>query len=227
MTELDGTPSALLLGHPIRVVVDGAGLLRWIRATLAEDGAQGQATIVSTVLRVLDGKLTPDDRVVTSLAEDIGDCLGILPRCNRTSLGALYSIVCRDLLPAADAARLERDIAGRRAYAELFSPGPFGAACAAWSVAPAAAPGTGHPTGEVPTLVLRGAADPFSAPLTDLAAATGGVPGVYTLAIPNMAYNVLSNGCVRTIRDAWLDAPTGPPADTSCLARIPSVSLGD
>ncbi len=225
MAEVDATPSAILLGHPIRVVVDGAGLLRWIRATLADDGGQGPAAIVSTVLRVLDGKLTADDGVVTALAADTADCLGVLPRCNRTSLGALYSIVCRDLLPAADTARLGRDIAGRRAYAELFSPGPFGAACSAWSVPPAA-PGIDRPSGDVPTLVLRGAADPFSAPLTDLAAANGGGPGVYTLEIPNVAYNVLSVGCVRTIRDAWLDAPAGPPADTSCLARIPSVQLG-
>ena len=219
MTDVDGTPSALLLGHSIRVVVDGVGLLRWIRATLAEDGGQGPATIVSTVLRVLDGKLTPDDRVVTSLAEDIGDCLGILPGatgpasvpCTRSC-----AVTCCPRPTPRGSSRHSRP-AG---LCRFFSPGPFGAACSRMVGGAGRRTRHGPPDGRGPDARPAGRRGPVQRAAEDLAAATGGVPGVYTLAIPNMAYNVLSNGCVRTIRDAWLDAPTGPPADTSCLAQI-------
>jgi pimeloyl-ACP methyl ester carboxylesterase len=223
--DVDGTERAILLGHPIRVVVDGAGLLRWIRATLTAEEGQGAGRIVTTVLRVLDGKLGPEDGVVVSLSSDTGDCLGILPHCTGVSIGAMYSIVCRDLLPAVDHATLDRDIAGREVYAELFSPGPLGAACSAWSVpaGPAASPLTGA---AVPMLILRGWIDPFSAPPGDVAAAVGDAESVHSIEVPNMSYNALAHGCPRSIRDAWLDTPTESPADTSCLAGIAPLNLG-
>ena len=75
-------------------------------------------------------------------------------------------------------------------------------------------------TGGVPTLVLRGALDPYSAPLGDVAAATAGAAKVYPLEIPNQSYNVLGyTECPRAIRNAWIDSPTAPP-DTSCLTGI-------
>jgi hypothetical protein len=137
----------------------------------------------------------------------------------------MFSIVCRDLLPAVDHTRLDRDIARRQAYAELFSPGPLGPACSAWSVpsAPVASASIGA---DVPTLILRGWIDPFSAPPGDVAAAVGDTGNVHSLEVPNMSYNALSVGCARTIRDAWLDAPTAAPSDTSCLAQIPPLRLG-
>ena len=76
-------------------------------------------------------------------------------------------------------------------------------------------------TGGVPTLVLRGALDPYSAPLSDVAAATAGAAKVYPLEIPNQSYNVLGyTECPRAIRNAWIDSPTAPPA-TSCLTGAP------
>jgi pimeloyl-ACP methyl ester carboxylesterase len=223
--DVDGTERATLLGHPVRVIVDGTGLLRWIRATLTEAEGQDAGRIVTTVVRVLDGKLGPQDSVVVSLSSDTGDCLGVLPRCIGVSTGAMFSIVCRDLLPAVDHTRLDRDIARRQAYAELFSPGPLGPACSAWSVpsAPVASASIGA---DVPTLILRGWIDPFSAPPGDVAAAVGDTGNVHSLEVPNMSYNALSVGCARTIRDAWLDAPTAAPSDTSCLAQIPPLHLG-
>ncbi|MDQ6795280.1 MAG: alpha/beta fold hydrolase [Chloroflexota bacterium] len=222
--DVDGTERATLLGHPVRVVVDGAGLLRWIRATLTDGEGHRAGTIITTVLSVLDGKVGVQDPHVLSLASDVGDCLGILPHCTGVSTGAMYSIVCRDLLPAIDHTRLDRDVAGRRPYAELFSPGPLGVACSAWSVpaAPAASPSI---AADVPTLILRGWIDPFSAPPGDVAAAIAGTANAYQLEIPNQSYNALATGCPRTISDAWLDSPAASPADTSCLAHISPFDL--
>jgi hypothetical protein len=64
------------------------------------------------------------------------------------------------------------------------------------------------------------------APPADLAGAVSGATDVYGLEIPNVSYNVLSFACPRTIRDAWVDSPSATPADTSCLARMPPLELG-
>ena len=223
--DVDATDRAALLGHSIRVVVDGAGLLRWIRATMTAYEGRNAGLIVPTVSRVLDGKLGPRDSVVVDLSSDSGDCLGILPRCTGVSAGAMYSIVCRDLLPVVDHARLDRDIAGRPPYVELFSPGPLGPACSAWSVAAATTAPTRLAVG-APTLIFRGTIDPFSAPPADLAGAVADRTNIYSLDVPNVSYNALAIGCPRVIRDAWLDSPTGPAADVSCLAHIPPLQLG-
>jgi pimeloyl-ACP methyl ester carboxylesterase len=223
--DVDATDRAALLGHPIRVVVDGAGLLRWIRATLTAGEGRNAGLIVPTVSRVLDGKLGPRDSVVVDLSSDSGDCLGILPRCTGVSAGAMYSIVCRDLLPAVDHTRLDRDIASRQPYVELFSPGPLGPACSAWSVAAATTAPTRVASG-APTLIFRGTIDPFSVPPADLAEAVAGRTNIYSLDVPNMSYNALALACPRVIRDAWLDSPSGPAADVSCLAQIPPPQLG-
>lgn len=223
--DVDGTVRAKVVGHPIRVVVDGVGLLRWIRATLTDEEGRSAGRVITTVLRVLDGKLGPDDDLVVRLSSDTGDCLGILPRCADVSLGAMYSVVCRDLLPGVDHTRLDRGIGGRQPYVELSAPGPLGAACSAWSVPEAQTAGAAIST-TVPTLILRGSIDPFSAPPADLSAAAGGSTNVYSLEIPNGSYNILSFGCPRMIRDAWVDAPLAAPADSSCLAQIPPLRLG-
>ena len=223
--DVDGTERAKLVGHPIRVVVDGAGLLRWVRATLTDEEGRAALRIIVTVLRVLDGRVGASDDLVVRLSDDTGDCLGILPSCRDVSHGAMYSIACRDLLPGVDQARVERDVGGRQPYVALFSPGPLGAICPAWSVpaAPTAAIGNGEP---VPTLILRGTIDPFSAPPADLSDAIGSAADVYDVEIPNASYDVLSFGCPRSIRDAWVDSPSAPPADTSCLAQMPLLPLG-
>jgi DNA-directed RNA polymerase specialized sigma24 family protein len=40
------------------------------------------------------------------------------------------------------------------------------------------------------------------------------------------SYNALGfTECPRTIRNAWLDATSGPPVDTSCLASIAALRL--
>ena len=217
--DVDGTLAAIRLGRPIRVVIDGAAYLRYVRHTLAAAGGALSSEVVRTTEKVLAGTLRPDDPFATTLASDPGDCLGLLPRCDRVNFGALYSLVCGTLGPSIDQARLKADIAGRAAYADLFEPSPLLTACDVWP--------TGDPPGtpaawpvNVPTLVVRGWVDPFSTPPDDIKSAIGG-PNTYIYDVPNQSYNALGEvDCPRLIRNAWMDAPNAPPADVSCLAEI-------
>jgi hypothetical protein len=225
--DVEGTPRAILIGHPIRVVVDGVALLRFIRSELGNERPDG-AEVIATVSRVLDGTLGTDDLAVVRLSSDVGDCLGLLPLCDRVNFGTLYSLLCRDGLSSTARSALEADIAGRQAYADLFSPGPLGPACEGWAVAVAPPLDKGPVAGGVPVLILRGAFDPFSATPDQIRTAMGGAPNVYVVEIPNYSSNVLGIlECVRSIRNAWVDAPTSAPADTSCLTSIPPLDLGD
>ena len=111
--DVDGTLETIRLGHPIRVVIDGAAYLRYVRHTLAAAGGALSADVVRTTEKVLAGTLGPDDTIASTLASDPGDCVGLLPRCQRVNFGALYSLVCGTLGPLIDHGRLEADIAGR------------------------------------------------------------------------------------------------------------------
>jgi pimeloyl-ACP methyl ester carboxylesterase len=225
--DISGTVTAVQLGHPIRVVVDGAALVRLIRADLGSAGGAGAGDVARTVKKVLDGKLSGDDQAVVSLADDVGDCLGILTNCERPNLGALYSIVCRDFASQVDQPRLQAAIDSRSAYAEVYAPGPLLTPCGAWSVGPATPSLAGPITGGVPTVIIRGEFDPYSAPMSEVIKAVAGLTNVFTLEVPNQSYNALGDDeCPRAIRNAWIDAPGAPPADTSCLAQIPQVQLG-
>jgi pimeloyl-ACP methyl ester carboxylesterase len=224
--DIDGTVDAIRLGHPIHAVIDGAALVRILRFGLGSGGGSAAGRALLTVRDAVDGKLRRDDPNILALVSDVGDCLGILTNCELPNLGALYSIICRDYATQVDQTRLTASLDGRSGYADVFSPSPLLAACSVWGVPAATGGPDGSPTGGVPTLVLRGSLDPFSASVADVTAATQGSPNVFVLAIPNQSYNVLGfTECPRAIRNAWIDAITAPPADTSCLAAIPAPNL--
>ena len=224
--QVDGTVDAIRLGHPIHAVIDGAALVRILRFGLGSAGGSAAGRALLTVRDALDGKLRNDDPNILALVSDVGDCLGILTICELPSLGALYSIICRDYASQIDESRLSSSIDGRPGYADVFSPSPLLAACPVWGVEAATAGPGGSPTGGVPTLVLRGALDPFSASAADVGTATNGSPNVFILPIPNQSYNALGfTECPRAIRNAWIDAITAPPADTTCLGSIAEPNL--
>jgi pimeloyl-ACP methyl ester carboxylesterase len=225
--DVAGVPAATQIGHPIRVVVDGAALLRWIRASLSSDGGNNAGFVVRDVLRVLDGQVTATDPLVLALGSDPGDCLGLYTGCQRMTFGALYSIVCRDVGPSVDRAAVDQAVRGRPAWAQLFDPAVVLAPCDAWSVGPRATGQTpGSPTAGVRSLLMSGALDPFTIPSAQLAAATADDPNATVLEIPNQSYNVLGyTECPRTIRNVWLDLASGPPPDTSCLGQIGPINL--
>ena len=141
------------------------------------------------------------------------------------NFGALYSLVCGTLGPSIDHGRLEADIAGRAAYADLFDPSPLLTACEVWPTGPAPVPPPAWPV-DVPTLAMRGWFDPYSTPPDDIKAAIGG-PNTYIYDVPNQSYNAFGEvDCPRLIRNAWIDAPDAPPVDVSCLADIAPIDLG-
>ena len=183
--------------------------------------------VLATVQAALDGTLNDDSAVVSSLSTDTGDCLGILTSCERPNFGALYSIACQDVLGQIDRSRLDASIDGRQSYAEAFAPVANSiAACDAWPVGGGGASPTGPVTGGVPTMIMRGALDPFSAPMSDVSNAVGPSDNTYLLEVPNQSYNVLGfTECPVAIRNAWIDTPTAPAADTSCLTKIPPIAL--
>jgi pimeloyl-ACP methyl ester carboxylesterase len=151
----------------------------------------------------------------------------MIPLCDRENFGTLLSLGCGDPLSDASRATLDRDIAGRKPYADLFQPGPLAAQCDAWDVKPAAALASGPFGGGVPVLILRGAFDPFSTTPGQITVASAGQTNVQIVEVPNASYDVLGPfECVRAIRNAWVDSPGAPPADSSCLAKIPAIDLG-
>jgi len=224
---VSGTVDAIRLGHPIPVVIDGAALVRILRFRLGSGAASGAGLALDAVRDAIDGKVTADDPNVQAIASDTGDCVGIVTNCERTNLGALYSISCRDFAGEVDASSLTASVAGRAAYAAVFAPSPLLTPCASWGVAPEPPSATATSlTGGVPTLILRGVFDPYSAASSDVARAVAGAPNVFLIDVPNQSYNTLGfNECPRAIRNAWIDAPTATPADTSCLAAIPTIAL--
>jgi pimeloyl-ACP methyl ester carboxylesterase len=223
--QVADTVDAIRLGHPISVVIDGAAIVRILRFSFGSGGASRVGVGLATVRDAVDGKLNESDPNVQAIASDVGDCVGLLPNCERPNLGALYSILCRNYATQPDTSGLSASIAGRPAYQDVFSPSPLLAPCGAWGVTPAAARPSGSPTGGVPTLILRGAFDPYSAPPTEVMKSAAGAPNVYLVDIPNQSYNALGyTECPRAIRNAWIDAPAAAP-DTSCLSAIPPIAL--
>ncbi len=224
--DVSGTVRAIQLGHVIPIVVDDAAFLRWVRWKLGTAGGSQAGQVLSTARDVLAGQVTSAAPVAVDLASDTGDCLGEVANCENVSLGALYSIICRDEVPALRQMTLFGAMALGPAYAIDFRTGALDAVCQAWTDIPSS-PGRGTSiTGHIPTLVMRGTLDPYSASLADVRAVAGSNPMLWTLAIPNQSYNILGyDDCPRAIRSAWIDNPTGPPADTTCLNRIPTITL--
>ena len=234
-TRLDATPldfrvsdtvAAIQLGHPIHVVVDGAAFLRWMRAQVGGWGGSQSGLVLPALTSILDGTLRADSPMVSALAAGLTDCIGLLTSCERPNFGALYSIVCSDVAPHVDQASLNAAIGARPAYRDVFAPNPLLAPCDAWPVRKPGQVPVGSITGGAPTMIIRGALDPYSAPIAEVNRAVAGATNTLELEIPNQSYNALGFlECPIAIRNAWIDAPTSPPADTSCLSRIPPISL--
>ena len=125
-------------GHPIRVVLDGAAVVRWVRASLAADGGKGASDVPRTMLRAaLDGKIavTDPDRRRPS-RPDAGDCLGLLPHCDGINFrrSVFDPVSGRGHAPTDPASSVMASIDDRPAYADVFAPSPLLAPCGIWSV---------------------------------------------------------------------------------------------
>ena len=223
--DVDGTLAAIRLGHPIRVVIDGAAYLRYVRHTLAAAGGALSGEVVRVTEKVLAGTLGPDDTIATTLASDPGDCLGLLPRCDRGELRRAVLARLRHARPVDRSRSIGSRHRGPRCLRRPLRP-ESATDCVRRM---AHRPGTGTPAAwpvDVPTLAMRGWFDPYSTPPDDIKAAIGG-PNTYIYDVPNQSYNAFGEvDCPRLIRNAWIDAPNAPPVDVSCLADIAPIDLG-
>jgi pimeloyl-ACP methyl ester carboxylesterase len=211
-----GAPVAL----PISVEVDARTLVRAIRAELVTMEAGRIAAIPYTIHAAARGHLTNELALV--IGNDQTLCAGYRPNCavaDTSSLGEYLSVLCRDEAPFVDRTSTSTPMAGSIAIDAAFATNPYLQACSVWNVPPAEAISDAPVRIHVPALVLSGQFDPFSPPsLTRGFAAS--LPAFF-LDVPGQAGSVIAHaGCPNEIRNAWLDTPAAPPADTSCLDEM-------
>lgn len=208
------------IGDAFTLLVDGGAFVRVIRGMLAgqEDGfdlTRGPAAIAAAAR----GRVT--DEVVRTLARGGPLCAGYIQLCHgRFSLGQYLSVLCQDQAPFVDSASLSGAPGLLPGLVETYGSNPFLAACSGWKVKPGASAVHAAPRSPIPTLVLTGRFDPWSPP--ELAKKLGGsLRNVFFLDVPNWGFNPVGDiECAIAIRNAWLDAPSSAPADSSCLSRL-------
>lgn len=210
---------------PARILIDGALFLRGLRDLLAgipRDSAGPQ--IPAMIYRVLGSATSSSlQPIAARMATDQTYCDGYQPKCDSLhslTEGAYYSILCRDIQPFTDRRALARLAGHDPAYIEAFVHDPYLDVCARWKVRPANPPVASPVHTNVPTLMFAGQFDPFGAlPITRQAATTFSRSWVEE--VPSIGHNVFGvDECSRSIRSAWADNPTSPPASTGCLARL-------
>jgi TAP-like protein len=102
----------------------------------------------------------------------------------------------------------------------VFGDNPYLAACVAWAVPPGE--DSVHQTfgGSVPLLVLAGQFDAFVPDLL-VTQSLSDRRNTYIVRVPAQTHNVLGfTECAIAIRNAWVDHPEAPPADTTCLETL-------
>jgi pimeloyl-ACP methyl ester carboxylesterase len=210
---------------PVRILFDGALFLRSLRDLLAyipRDGVGPQ--IPASIYRVLgSGASSSLEPIAARMATDQTYCVGYQPKCDNLhplTEGAYYSILCSDIQPFTDLPGLAQLAGHEPGYAEAFVHDPYLDVCARWKVR-RAEPSVASPVRtDVPTLMFAGQFDPFGAlPVAKRAATTFGRAWVY--GVPGIGHNVFGvDICSRSIRTAWVDNPTSPPASIGCLSAL-------
>jgi pimeloyl-ACP methyl ester carboxylesterase len=210
---------AQLAGGPVEIRVDGGTLLRVVRSILGGDGPANVAELPSTIASAAVGDVS--DQVVRILGNDPTLCAGYRPIClhgGSFSLGAYLSILCRDDAPFLDLAAVDGD--PTPAYHTVFGDNPYLAACPPWAVPPADDVVHQSLGGSLPLLVLAGQFDSFVPDLLVTQSLSNRL-NTYLVRVPAQTHNVLGfTECAIAIRNAWVDHPEAPPADTSCLATL-------
>lgn len=210
---------AQLTGKPVPIMIDGGAFLRAVRSILGGDGPANVRELPATIASAADGDVS--DQVVRILGSDPTLCAGYRPVCldaGSFSLGAYLSILCGDDEPLVDLEAVDTD--PRPSVQVVLGDNPYVAACEAWRVPPADEVVNEQPGGTYPLLVLVGEFDSF-APHAFVAQSLSDRQATYVLEVPAQTHNVLGFAdCALTIRNAWIDRPEAPPADTSCLATL-------
>jgi pimeloyl-ACP methyl ester carboxylesterase len=206
-------------GAPVEIRIDGGTLLRVVRSILGGDGPANVAELPSSIALAAGGDVT--DQLVRILGNDRTLCAGYRPIClhgGSFSLGAYLSILCRDDAPFLDQAAVDAD--PTPAYHTVFGDNPYLAACVPWAVPPADDVVHQPLGGSLPLLVLVGQFDAFVPDLLVTQSLSNRL-NTYLVRVPAQTHNVIGfTECAIAIRNAWVDDPEAPPADTSCLASL-------
>jgi len=219
------TVPALVGQPPIKILFDGALFLRGLRDLLADiprDGAGPQ--IPALIYQALGPAASSSLQLIAArMATDQTYCDGYQPKCSdlhSLTEGAYYSILCRDIQPFTDRRALAQLAGHDPAYLEAFTRNPYLDVCTRWKVRPADPSVVSPVHTTVPTLMFAGQFDPFGAlPITKQAAMT--FSRAWVKQVPSIGHNVLGvDACSRSIRNAWVNNPTSPPANTSCLRTL-------
>jgi pimeloyl-ACP methyl ester carboxylesterase len=202
------------------VTVDAGKLLRVARFTLGGDGPENLTRLPAIIAAAAHGRIDP--QLAEIVANDPLFCAGYRPSCTgvgvqRFSLGVYLTVLCRDEAPFIDPAALTREAGGDPTLEAVFVRDPYLAACKEWNVPPADSAVHQAARTDVPQLILLGRFDSFSPlPVAKEAAKTFG--NAWVLEVPGQTHNALGfSDCPIGIRNAWIQDPTSPPVDTSCL----------
>jgi len=220
-----------LQAHPVTVTaknaagttaivrMDGAGLLRAVRSILSGLGPDRVWRLPAEIAAAAHGDLT---WAASELAGRPTLCAGYRPVCVGLphSLGVYLTILCRDEAPFVDRASLTSAAAGNGALTEAFVDSPYLAACGVWKV-PAADASVHRPvTVAIPILVMLGQFDPFASPSITRTLAQS-LAHAFVIEFPTLNHNVIGYAdCAIAVRNAWVDRPDAPPADTGCLSGL-------
>jgi len=213
------TPAAKAAGHPIRVVVDGAALLRAVRGMVSSIDLGMAPGVPGAIYRALEG----DVDVVAYLLSEQPVCLGYQPVCGAQPLfeGALFSILCHDQVPFVEASRLTGMAGGDPGFHDAYVDSPYLDVCEAWDVGEATSVARRPVSSDIPMLIYVGRYDAFG-PLPAAEQAIASLSGSFLVDVPYQGHNVLGSlDCYRNIRNAWIENPTSAP-DTGCIEDIPS-----
>ncbi|HEX2361155.1 MAG TPA: alpha/beta hydrolase [Jiangellaceae bacterium] len=223
VTRLDATPAMvdveLAGGQLTPVILDGALLLRTVRQLMTSNGGRDVPEVTRLLAHAASGApITLSPATMFRLATDEGMCIGYVPLCEgRLAHGLYYSLLCHDLLPYATTTETATSRDEPEGYAVAYRRHPYLDVCDLWDVGEAGTEITESVTSDVPVLIEIGEYDPYVR-LDEVEQATAGLTNVYIVEVPHHSYNVFGYfECPRNIRRDWLDNPSAPPADTSCL----------
>jgi pimeloyl-ACP methyl ester carboxylesterase len=219
LARLDADPITVTDDEGAPILVDGGAFLRVVRSVLGGDGPANVHELPATIASAADGDVS--DQVVRILSRDPTLCAGYRPLCldaGSFSLGSYLSILCRNDEPFVDLTALDSD--PRPPVEVVLGDNPYLAACDPWHVPPADEEVSEPVGGTYPLLVLTGELDSF-VPHASVAQSVSDRQDTHVLQVPAQTHNVIGFAdCAITIRNAWVDRPDAPPADTSCLGTL-------
>ena len=212
------TPAADAAGHPIRVVVDGAALLRAVRGMVSNIDLGMAPVVPAVIFRALEA----DVEVVAHLLSEEPLCFGYQPVCGFQPLfeGALFSILCHDEVPFVEASRLTRMAGDDPGFQDAYVASPYLDVCEEWDVGEASSVAHRPVSSDIPMLIYVGRYDAFGS-LAVAERAIASLSRSFLVDVPYQGHNVLGSlDCYRSIRNAWIEDPTSAP-DTGCIEEIP------